>query len=769
MKKTGIACAACAAALIGVLEVSCSSTPPPEHRSAQPQPPRAGVAVRAQNEEFLRQYAATLRFSLGRPRSLTLAPNGSAVLFLRSGPRSFVQDLYEFDCASGKERVLLTAQQVLGGGEEHLTAEERARRERMRLATRGIAGYELSEDGTKLLVPLSGRLFVVDRKSGESKELQSKGGAALDPRLSPMGSLVACVRDGEVYVTDIESGAERKLTSGAGATITNGLPEFVAQEEMDRFEGYWWSPDARRIAYQQTDTAGMEVFRIADPVHPESAANEWPYPRPGKKNAGVKLGIVATTGGDTTWVQWDAGAYPYLATVNWANNAPPTILVQNRTQTEELLLAVDEKTGETRELLREKDPAWINLQQSCPMWLKDGSGFLWMTERTGEWTLELRDPEGGLVKTLTPSGLGLDHLIGVDSDARVAFVSASGDATQAHVCMVPLSGTQLPTALTQEPGHHDAVLPKNDTPAPVWVHTFNLAVGRTGARVEKVPEPGALAEASTSAVVVGGLRSLAEEPPFMPSAQLRTVGEHKLRALVIRPRDFDPAKKYPVIDSVYGGPHAITVNATPRGYVLQQWLADQGFIVVSIDGRGTPKRGRDWERSIKNNVIDGPLDDQVEALRELGKLFPEMDMDRVGITGWSFGGYFSAIAAMRRPDVFKAGVSGAPVVDWRDYDTHYTERYMGLPDDNKPGYDRCSVLTYCKDLRVPLLDIHGTADDNVYFMHSLKMTEALFRAGKTFEFLPLAGFTHMVPDPEVTVKLQGRVVTFFKKNLGDPR
>jgi dipeptidyl-peptidase 4 len=770
MKKMRPAFATALTLLIGGLGSACSHEQQPTQRPTQPTPARAGVAVRSQNEDFLRQYAATLRFSLGRPRTFTVAPDGGSVLFLRSGPRSFVQDLYEFDCAAGKERVLLTAQQVLGGAEEHLTPDERARRERMRLATRGIAGYELSEDGTKLLVPLSGRLFVIDRKSGESKELESKGGAALDPRLSPYGSLVACVRDGEVYVTDIESGAERKLTTGAGATITNGLPEFVAQEEMDRFEGYWWSPDARRIAYQQTDTAGMEVFRIADPVHPESAANEWPYPRPGKKNAGVKLGIVATSGADTTWVNWDAGAYPYLATVKWAKNSPLTILVQNRTQTEEVLYAVDDKTGETRELLREKDPAWINLQQSCPMWLKDGSGFLWMTERTGEWTLELHDPEGSLVKVLTPRGLGLEGLVGLDSDARVAFVSASGDAAQSHVCMVPLSGTQLPMGLTDTPGAHKGDFAKGDAPASVWVHSYDLADGGKAVRVERVPESGAVADGATAKpVAIGELKSLAEEPPFMPSAQLRTVGEHKLRALVIRPRAFDPSKKYPVIDSVYGGPHAITVNATPRAYVLNQWLADQGFIVVSIDGRGTPRRGRDWERSIKNNVIDGPLDDQVEGLRELGKLFPEMDMDRVGITGWSFGGYFSAIAAMRRPDVFKAGVSGAPVVDWRDYDTHYTERYMGLPEDNKPGYDRCSVLTYCKDLRVPLLDIHGTADDNVYFMHSLKMTEALFRAGKTFEFLPLAGFTHMVPDPEVTVKLQGRVVTFFKKNLGDPR
>jgi dipeptidyl-peptidase-4 len=747
------------------LVVSCSSHPPEAVTSpraaTQPTTPRRAVAVSSKNEEFLRQYAQTLRFSLGRPKNLTVTPDGSAVLFLRSGPRSFVQDLYEVDCATGNERVLLTAEQVLGGGEEHLTAEERARRERLRLSTKGIAGFELSEDGSKLVVPLSGRLFVVDRKSGQSTEVKSAAGSPQDGRLSPDGHLLACVRDGEVYVTDLASGSEKKVTSGAGGTITNGLPEFVAQEEMDRFAGYWWSPDSNAIAFQQTDTAGMEVFRIADPVHPENAANEWPYPRPGMKNASVKLGVAFASGESPVWVKWDAVAYPYLATVKWAKNAPLTILVQNRTQTEEVLYAVDEKTGETRELLREKDAAWINLEQTCPMWLPNGSGFLWLTERTGEWSLELRGRDGSLTRTLSPAGVGVDALVGMDQKRGFVFFTSSPNPTEIQLWVVHVLGGEA-RQVSKEPGHHGAVLSREGD---VWVHTYNLADGTTGARVETMP----YTDPPTGWKILGALKSTAEEPPFMPNVELTTVGERRLRALVIRPRDFDPKKKYPVIDSVYGGPHSIMVNATPRGYVLQQWLADQGFIVVSIDGRGTPRRGRDWERSIKNNVIDGPLEDQVEGVRELGKKYPEMDMSRVGITGWSFGGYFSAIASMRRPDVFKAGVAGAPVVDWRDYDTHYTERYLGLPEENQKGYDASSVLTYCKDLQVPLLIIHGTADDNVYFMHSLKMTGSLFRAGKTFEFLPLAGFTHMVPDPEVTVKLQGRVVTFFKEHLGDAR
>jgi dipeptidyl-peptidase-4 len=717
----------------------------------------ASVSVRADNEDFLRQYAETYRFSHGRPKSATVTPDGTAVLFLRSEPRSFVQNLYEFDCATGNERVLLTAEQILGGGEEELSDEEKARRERQRLAARGITGYDLSKDGKKILAPLSGKLFVVDRASGKSNEVKTElTGYPIDPNFSPDASMLACVRDGELYVTNLDSGEERKVTTGATDTITNGTAEFIAQEEMDRHHGYWWSPDNKLIAYQQTDTAGLETFHIADPANPDKKPSDWPYPRPGKKNAEVKLGIVPATGGDTVWVDWDREKYPYLATVKWEENAPLSVLVQNRRQTEEVLYSVDEKTGATTELMRETDDAWINLEQSCPRWLKDGSGFLWLTERTGSWSLELRGRDGKLMRALTPKDFGLLGLAGVDEDRGLAYVSATDDPTQIHVYSIPLAGGD-PTRLTTDRGMHGLSFGENPG---VYLHGYSLSDGRAGTRVERA-----------GGKVIGEIKSIAEEPPFIPKPELVTVGERNFRAAVIRPQSFDKShsKKYPVVVEVYGGPHANTVGASARPYLLHQWLADQGFIVVSMDGRGTPRRGREWERVIKGNLIDVPLEDQAAGLKALGEKLPEMDLDRVGIGGWSFGGYFSAMAVMRRPDIYKAGIAGAPVCSWENYDTHYTERYMGLPAENAEGYKASNVLTYCKDLTVPLLIIHGTSDDNVYFMHSLKMTEALFRAGKKFEFLPLAGFTHMVPDPQVTINLESRIASFFKQHLGDPR
>jgi len=701
---------------------------------------------------FLEQYAATRRFSAGQPTAVKLVPDGSAVLFLRSPARSFVQDLYEFNTATGQERLLLTAEQILQGAEESLSVDERARRERMRMSARGIASYQLSKDGTKILVPLSGRLFVIERASGTVRELVSEAGFPLDPRFSPDGRYLACVRDKELYVMDIASGAERRLTSGSTPTLSHGLAEFVAQEEMNRREGYWWSPDSRSIAYQETSTEGMEVMHIADATHPDREPQGWAYPRPGQKNAEVRLGLISIEGGETRWVNWEQERYPYLATVKWKDKAPLTILVQNRQQTEEALLRVDVETGSTTLLLVEKDDAWLNLDQSMPRWYPDGDAFLWTTERNGSWQLELRSPDGRLLRSLTGVDFRYKGFVDLDPEAKVVYVSGGGDPTQTHLFRLSSEVAGAPVPITSEPGLHSVTFSENHR---VYVHASSTMDGQRKQVVRNI-----------DGRELGRLQSVAEKPPFVPNIELTTVGTvPSFHAVLVRPRNFNSRRQYPVIASVYGGPHAQTVVASPSAYLLQQWIADYGFIVVSIDGRGTPSRGRAWERVIKGNLIDIPLNDQVAGLKALARKYKELDLDRVGVYGWSFGGYFSAMAVMRRPDVFDVGVAGAPVSEWLDYDTHYTERYLGMPDENPSGYADSSVLTYAKDLDRSLLIIHGTADDNVYFSHSLKMSNALFRAGKPHDFLALSDFTHMVADPLVTTRLYQRIVSYFVKHL----
>jgi len=708
-------------------------------------------------DTFLAQLAATSRFTRGRPASVTVTRDGRNVLFLRSGPRSFVQDLYQYDLATRRERALLTAESILRGAEEVLTPEERARRERQRQTARGIASYELSRDGRRILVPLSGQLFVIERASGAVRELEGAAGFPIDPHFSPDGTRIACVRDHDLYVTDVATGRERRLTEGGGDTLTNGEAEFIAQEEMGRLRGFWWSPDGRTIAYQHTDVGGVEVLRISDPAHPERPPQTWPYPRPGKRNAAVTLGLIPASGGPTTWVAWDRERYPYLATVVWEENAPLTLLVQNRGQTEEVLLAVDPATGATTPLLAETDAAWLNLMEGNPKWLRDGSAFLWMTERNGAPQLERYSRDGRLLRALTPPEPGLREGVDLDERRGVAWVRGGDDPTQIHLFRVPLDPRRgRPIQVTVEPGVHRAIFSEDGG---AYVHTVSPLSGRPRWMVH-----------GRDGRAAGELRSVAETPSITPRPEFTTVGDSlRFHAVLLRPRDFGAARRYPVIVSVYGGPGSQTVVASAQNYLVPQWLADHGFVVVSIDGRGTPGRGRAWERATRGDLIGLPLRDQADALQALGRRYPELDLARVGITGGSFGGYFAVLALERRPEAFLAGAAVAPVTDWLDYDTHYTERYMGLPDENPRGYRSTSAITWARDLVRPLLILHGTADDNVYFLHSLKLCDALFRAGRSFEFVPLGGYTHMVADSLGVTQVNQRIVRHFRRHLGAPR
>lgn len=754
---------------------------------------KASMSASIRNPEFLRQFAETRRFSLGKPTNIRLSPDGKSVLFLRSKARDRVQDLYEFDVATKTERVLLTSDTILGGAAENLSPEELARRERMRLTARGITSYSLSKDGSTILVPLSDRLFLVNRATKAVRELKSTAGFPIDAQLSPDATKLACVRNGDLYLFDLTTGGpngqEQRLTFSGSDSISNGTAEFAAQEEMDRLRGFWWSPDSSSILYQQTDTTGMEVFTISDPANPGKPAQTWPYPRTGTKNADVRFKIVnlkaASGESGAVSIAWDRERYPYVARVGWSKDAPPTMLVQNRPQTEQVLLAIDPATGSSQRLLIENDPAWINLAIG-PKWLPGGKQFLWMTEQ-GEagkvsagadtrWNLQLRNRDGSLAKTLVNDAINLDGLAGVTSGS--VWVSGGQDPRQSHLFRVPLDGSSPPAQITNGEGAFGAVL-SDDENCPTRVMTAATSDGTeswTVVTFDPSKFDASKAGVPNGDVIVGTLTSAAEKPLVSPKPEFTTVGSRNFRAVVLGPSDMVKGRKYPVILSVYGGPGGPRVSTALWSHAYRQWLADQGFIVVELDGRGLHRRGRAWDRAWKEtdtsnaqrgNLIDVALDDQVEGLKALAAKYPEMDMSRVGVTGWSFGGYFSAMATIRRGDVFAAGVVGAPVTDWIDYDTHYTERFLGTPQSNPDGYSASSVLTYASQLKRPLLLIHGTADDNVYFVHTLKLTDALFRAGKDFEFQPLTGHTHVVADPQVVATMHTKIVEFFKKTLGE--
>jgi dipeptidyl-peptidase-4 len=712
-------------------------------------PPTAMTPWPKLDDKLLADSAATFNWRLGTPTPLAITRDG-AVLFRRTPPRDFASDLYEL-VPDGKLRTLATAADLLGTAAEHLSDAEKARRERTRTATRGVVDIDVSDDGKTVMVPLGGKLYLIDRTTGK-RAVIDPGGAAYDPHLSPDGTTVAFVRDGDVWIA-WAGGVPNQLTRHPEG-FEYGVADFAAQEELRRTRGFWWSPDGTQIVFQRSDVRKVETLYVADARHNDRPPVLFKYPRAGTPNAVVDLGIIDVHGGVRTpgeprWLTWDHGKYEYLVSVQWTPNAPLSAFVINRDQTDLAMLRFDLETFAGKPILTEHDDAWLNVDVGAPRWLDDGSGFLWMTEAPGDWVLELHAPDGALVRALTSPDLGLRELRGIVDQA--AIVEASADPLRQDVWRIPLDGGQ-PVRLSDGDGVAYATAAKHGS---VVIETHLHAGGR-----------------KLVAITQGTKRdvpSAAERPSLVPTTALETVelAGRTHHVAITRPRAFDRTRQYPVLLKVYGGPHAVTVEDGRDAYVMDQWYADAGFIVVRADGRGTPHRGRAWERAILKDLITIPLDDQIAALQAVGVRHHELDMTRVGVFGWSFGGYFSTLAVLLRPDIFKAAVAGAPVTDWALYDTAYTERYMKTPQANPEGYKSTSALTHAAKLVRPLLIIHGITDDNVHFAHTLSLIEALYVAGKRAEVITLSS-THMVPDPKLNLAREQVQIDFFRQHLGPP-
>lgn len=695
---------------------------------------------------FLHEFAETRRYLAGRPVSVQVTPDGSAALFLRSEAKGARQMLFELDLARHETRELLTPEQVLDGATEQLSAAEKARLERQRVSARGFTSYQLSPDGAQLLVGLSGKLYVVERASRKVTRLHTGEGACLDAKFSPDGKTVAYVRANDVYAIELRKNVEHRVSRGGTEVKPNGLAEFVAQEEMSRFAGFWISFDSKQVLYQSSDLSGVEVFGIADPMHPETAPEPFHYPRPGRNNAVVTLWLAPLAGGAATPVHWDATAYPYVTTVKWTAAGPLTLVVMNREQTRLEVLSVDAKSGKTRSLLTETDSAWLNLDQDMPLWW--AGGFFWVTERNGAPEVELRNADGSLASSWVAPQAGYRSLAGFDAATRTLFFTGGTNPTESSLFKVVDGGAPLKF---ETPGRSVGA---RLTGGGKW-----LALETTS--LEAMPKHHVLGADGRGLVEVPGV---ALEPPLTLHVELSQLPNDGPWTAVLKPEGFVAGRKYPVILQVYGGPHHQEVVHSMRENLVLQWLANQGFIVVKLDGRGTPRRGRAWERTLRDD-FSLTAGDQVAGLQALAKKVPELELSRVGVYGWSFGGYLAALLGLSRGDVVKSAVAGAPVVDWRDYDTFYTERYLGLPEANPKAYESSSLLSYVDQAKRPLLLLHGTADDNVYFLHTLKLSDAMFRAGKAHSVLPLTNFTHMVPDPLVTERLWERIATWFKETL----
>ncbi|HEX7353419.1 MAG TPA: prolyl oligopeptidase family serine peptidase [Mycobacteriales bacterium] len=679
---------------------------------------------------YPRLAALTQGFTLGRPRSFVVGDG--RVLFLRSrGGEDPVTCLWVLD--DDGER-LVCDPLLLDGADDELPPEERARRERARERAGGITAYAADRSLTVAAFALAGRLGLA-HVDGAATMLPA-GGAVSDPRPSPDGTRLGYVTGGHLVVTDLAGRVRTEVRGPVGTTC--GLADFIASEELGRFRGWWWSPDSTRVLAAVVDESPVQVWHIADPAHPERPAAEQRYPAAGTANARVTLVLADVDGHVEPVTGWDTDAFPYLVSVSWTNDGPALLQVSARDQRRMQILALD---GPVATLVREdRSDTFLDVVAGVPMWLPDGR--LLHTDETG--TVRRLAVDGTPV---TPDDVHVAAVRGIDPDGDVAFIGTTADdPTSRHV--YAWEGSDTPR-LTDEAGVYDIVT-GGDTQV-----GFAASMEHAGVATE------VWRRGETTSVW-----SHAATPPFVPA--VRFVADGDVHVAIVLPTGHVAGTKLPVLLDPYGGPHHSENLRARGGWLEPQWLADQGFAVVVADGPGTPGRNLLWEKEIRGDLATPALTGQVEALRVAAAAQPDLDLSRVGIRGWSFGGYLAALAVLRRPDVFHAAVAGAPVTEWRLYDTAYTERYLGTDPDgaDAAAYDRSSLLPLAAGLERPLLLIHGLADDNVVAAHTLRLSAALLAHGKPHDVLPLTGATHMGGGASERENLLLLQVAWLRQHLG---
>jgi len=674
-----------------------------------------------------------------------VAPDGSQVSFLRGKDSDRNQlDLWTYDIASAQTRLLVDSKVVLPGTET-LSDEEKARRERQRIAAMtGIVDYQWSPDARTLLFPLGGELYLYDLgKQGAAavRQLTHGEGFATDAKLSPRGGFVSFIRARNLWVIDLASGQQRQLTGDGSATIGNGVAEFVADEEMDRHTGYWWAPDDSAIAFARIDESPVPVQKRYEVYPDRTDVIEQRYPAAGDANVRVQLGVIAPAlDAQPRWIDLGKEADIYLARVDWRDPQHLSFQRQSRDQRQLELVETTLADGRQRVLARETSSTWVPLHNSL-RFLDDGS-LLWSSERSGFEHL-YRIDKSGKAHALTHGEWPVDELLAVDEKAGLVFFRAGMEsARESQIYSVPLQGG-APKRLSQAPGMHSASFARN---ASVYVDSWSNT--STPPQIELFRASGE----KIATLVENNLADPAHPYARYKDAQLPVEfgtltaadGRTPLNYSVIKPAGFDAGKRYPVAVYVYGGPASQTVtNAWPgRGdHLFNQYLAQQGYVVFSLDNRGTPRRGRDFGGALYGKQGTVEVADQLRGVEWLQKQ-PWVDPARIGVQGWSNGGYMTLMLLAKASNRYACGVAGAPVTDWGLYDTHYTERYMDLPARNEAGYTEARVLTHIDGLRSRLLLIHGMADDNVLFSNSTVLMSALQKRGQPFELMTYPGAKH---------------------------
>jgi dipeptidyl-peptidase-4 len=727
----------------------------------------ASLAVSAAGAEVdhrLTLEALAGKVSLNGPTLLrpALSPDGSKLSFLRGKAENKNQlDLWAIDAATGAERILVDSR-ALVPSEGEVSDAVKARGERQRTgALSGIVEYQWSADGHTLLFPLGGDLYLydLDRPAAQAVRRLTQGeGFATDPKISPKGGYVSFVRERELWTIRLADGRATRLTHDASETVANGVAEFVADEEMDRHTGYWWAPDDSAIAFSRTDEAQVPVQKRYEIYPDRTEVVEQRYPQAGQPNALVRLGVVAPDGGTARWL--DLGANPdiYLARVDWNTGTKLSFQIESRDQQHLDLIEADLGRGTQRTLLRERSDSFLNLHDNLKF-LHDGR-FLWSSERSGFQHLYLYDRAGKLLRQLTRGDWVVEELLAVDEEKQLAYFTATKESPlERHAYVVPLAGGE-PRRLSTVAGMHAFDFSEN---AAAYVDTYS--------------SPEAPARAELHAADGRLLKMLSANPidaqhpyfPYLPEHRpirfgtLAAADGQTLHYSLITPRGFDPNRRYPVVVDVYGGPGGQTVKRSwSAGF--DQYLAQHGYLVFSIDNRGTPRRGVKFGAALYREQGKVEVEDQVRGLDYLATL-PYVDPKRIGVMGWSNGGYMTLMLLAKHSERYACGVAGAPVTDWALYDTHYSEHYLGNPKDNAEGYRRSAVFAHLDGLRSPLLVLHGMADDNVLFANSVSLMSALQQRGQTFELMTYPGGKHGLRGKDKLHQLR-TTANFLERCLG---
>ncbi|WP_305824552.1 S9 family peptidase [Massilia brevitalea] len=697
-------------------------------------------------------------------KTLKVSPDGERVTFLRGrDDNQFQQDLWEYNMKDKTTRRLVDSKKLVPN--EELSLEEKARRERARTASlSGIISYSWAPSGKQLLVPIAGDLYLVDVANPDTARKVASGNV-LDPKISPRGRYVSFVRNQNLFVIDLKTGAERQLTQDGKGTVHNGEAEFIAQEEMDQTTGYYWAPDDSAIAYKRYDEAPVPVARRFEIFADRTEVIDQHYPAAGDPNVLVDLFIVSPDTGVSRKIDLGADKDIYLVRADWSADGK-TLAYQRQTRDQKRLdlVAVDAATLAQRTLLTETSPTWVSIHNDL-RFLKDRSAFIWASERSGRNHLYLYDLNGKLINAISSGEWGVDNVLAVDEKAGKVYVSSNRDAVidkQTYALALNGSNANKPARISKGDGWHEAAFAGNGK---IFVDTYSSPT--TPPQVSIRRADGAMVE-WLQHNELNASHPFAKYLPDLLPTEFGTIKAHDGQTLhysMIKPANFDATKKYPVFLFTYGGPHSQRVTRTWGNY-FDQYMAQQGFVVFRLDNRGSSRRERQFTDVIYNNLGKNEVEDQVTGVDWLAQQ-SFVDPKRVGVFGWSYGGFMTLRLLAAASDNIAMGVSVAPVTDWSLYDTHYTEQFVGAtPKSDPDAYARSGVFAHLDGLKSPLLLIHGMADDNVLFTNSTRLIDELVKRNVQFDLMTYPGAKHGISGRTSQRHVYGLIEAFFKKNLG---